>query len=276
MLPAFLPQATEAAPTQSPSEKTGRKTNVRTRKIGVVRRSDPEFEDLLKQGVLNFRPQFHRTQLKKFSALLFWHEWNNKFHPNYQRFVCMSMCAALFRLPETTFGRYVQKLSDQFYSSPSDVCLNGFQLSQRGFALAAKQRIFSDQEEDFIAEVVRQAYWSGFGLCRDEFLALVGQMAKSCGDSRFQSSIGFYRSFRKRHPDLRPRKTSALDRKRAAKATPETRDAMFANLGEMASRLFQDGLSPFEKIEDWPAHLKFSYDEGFSSQKQNFCLNSLI
>lgn len=172
------------------------------------------------------------------------------------------MCAALHQIPEATFGRYVKKLPHNFFELPVDTAVAAVQLQKPGSKFLRDKRIFSDDEELLIAEIVRQSFWSGFGLDKEEFLSFVGQMARKCGLPDFKASVGFYRSFCKRHTDIKPKKTSALDLKRANKANPETRDEMYNRLGDMVTRLFTETLCPWDQAEHWPAHLKYCYDEG--------------
>ena len=71
----------------------------------------------------------------------------------------------------------------------------------------------------------------------------------SIGRTDFKASARFYRSFNTRFPDLKPRKTSSLDLRRVT-------------LDDMINRLHEKELIPYAKFEDWPANLKYSYDEG--------------
>ncbi len=190
---------------------------------------------------------FHLT------ALAFFDEWKDRLHPHHKCVITARKCAQLFGLPVTSFRRAVKSTAG---CDDEDLVL-----PTRGVHLRSR-RVFTDDEELLLAEFVRQAFWSGFGLSKDEFLALSAKMATSIGRNNFKASAGFYRSFTRRFPDLKPRKTSSLDLKRAKKATVETRDALFKTIDDMITRLYMEQKIPYATFEEWPAKLKYSYDEG--------------
>lgn len=143
-------------------------------------------------------------------ALLFFRQRKDTFHPQHGKKITRTCCADLHGIKRTTFKRLVLKAPKSFWEG-GDFCIEHTTHNHR--------RTFSDNEEMVIAEIVRQAYWGGFGFNRCEFLSFVTFVANK-GNIDFKGSEGYIRGFLRRHPDMCQRKTSALDLKRAKKGQP--------------------------------------------------------
>ena len=121
----------------------------------------------------------------------------------------------------------------------------------------------TDNEEDYIYQLIRVLGSMGHGLGRKEILNLIDELIffDEPDISHFDCSRHVLDRFLAKHPDLKNVVGASLCPQRASKATADTRDAMFTKLDAFVKNLHAAGYVKWKSYPDIPKDCIYNMDE---------------
>ena len=167
-------------------------------------------------------------------------------------------------VPEVQIARGIFENIESSTKQRIGKSIDKLQLKRPGNPKFSEARVFTDNEEEVMAEIISQMSLCGFPFGDEEARGLIAELAAKMGRPDFVASTEFMRGFQKRTNCIfSARNASNVARERARAADPKTRketfakmDAFYANLHETEPDRY-----PWPSLREMPAERKINFDE---------------